>query len=109
MAVRRFYRATKQAEARRADFLSRMAQGRATATSDAEVRRLEDGVSVYDDLEHLRGKARAIRGLGRWIATLDIPDDAGIPIEKTLDDPHHFTLWGEPDELLRFVVLVQRV
>ena len=56
-------------------------------------------MSVSSNLATLRSKARALR-LGRWIARLEIQEQGPIRFEKTLLDPDHYTLWGEPEALL---------
>lgn len=47
--------------------------------------------------------------LGRFIATLVIPDHTPIRIEKTGSSPSHFTLWAEPTDLLACVVSIAPV
>jgi len=63
-----------------------------------------------DDVESVaHEKARAMPRLGRFIATLVIPDHTPIRIEKTGSSPSHFTLWAEPTDLLACVVSIAPV
>jgi hypothetical protein len=73
-----------------------------------ETLRLAEGVSVNATLQQARKRARQVPSLRgkRFIAVLVIPDDSPITFERTGRSPGHFTLWGDPDELLRCVVSI---
>jgi hypothetical protein len=89
-----------------ADFLSDKARGKARPTDPAR-RDLYEGLSVYATLAQAWRKARDLPVLGGYVAELRIPDDALVRVERTLRSSRgHHTLWGEPEDLLRFVVAV---
>jgi hypothetical protein len=69
---------------------------------------LWDGVSVYATETQARNKARDFPGIGNYIATLQIPDDASWRIQRTIPNSRgHHTIWGAtPAELLACVVSV---
>ena len=93
--------------AEREHLLSRDAQGVPAPKDTDEARRLNAGVSMYATLEQARKKAQAFPFLGDHIACLEIPDDAPVQIERTLPGSRgHYTIWGDPDELLRYVVSI---
>lgn len=92
------------------DFAShRVKKGTPRADLPAELRRIWDGVSVYDTEERARRLAKRRRYLGRFIAEVQIIDGGPIRYEKTTDDPHHYTLWADPDEIWQSVVRVAPV
>lgn len=69
--------------------------------------RLWDGISAYSTIEQARITARLFPRLGRYIATLRVPEPGTIRFEQTRDPTEgHFTLWGEPADLLARVVNV---
>lgn len=47
--------------------------------------------------------------MGSYIAEVQIPVLGPIYFEQTGADPHHFTLWGDPVDLLARVTAVVRV
>jgi hypothetical protein len=58
---------------------------------------------VYDNLAYaLRRAERNRTGLGRFVATLVIPDDGSVRYAKTFGR-HHFTIYEEPETLLALV------
>ena len=71
-----------------------------------EDRELETGISAYRTFAQARRKARSYPMLGRFIAKLEIPDDASVTWARTTNSSGHYTLWGEPPELLSYVVSV---
>lgn len=68
-----------------------------------ERQRIWEGVSVYSSLARAEHRARTLRPPCPWIAVLQIPVRGPVAHEKTLRDPAHFTLWGEPRALLNCV------
>lgn len=71
---------------------------------------LHDGISVYATLDQARSKARAFPSLGRFVARLEIPDDAPVTVRRTLPGSRgHHTIWGEPAVLLGYVTAVEPV
>ena len=103
-----FYRLLEDEEAARGDFLSYKALGLPLMDDTAGTIRLAEGVSVMDTLEGARKRARQVRSLRskRFVAELVIPDGSPITFERTGKTPGHFTLWGDPDEILACVVSI---
>jgi hypothetical protein len=64
-----------------------------------------EGISMYDSEERARAVASRF-GLGARVAALDLPDDGRFRIERTGRRPGHYTIWGNADVLLTFVVAV---
>jgi hypothetical protein len=63
-----------------------------------------EGISVYNDLEFTINRARRNKtGLGRYVATIVVPDGAGIEVAKTLKDPRHYTIYASGDQILALV------
>ena len=71
------------------------------------VRRWHDGISVYDDLAHA-SRLAADAGFA-WIAAMMIADAAGFEVSQYGRDEHHYTIFGEPEELMALVSEVRRV
>ena len=74
---------------------------------DAEAMRLSRGLSVSDDAEKLRRMARVNPELGTFIAVLAIEDDGPVRSEKTTKRRDHYTLWGNPSQILDCVERVE--
>lgn len=105
--MRRLYRVVKNDPPIRADFTSNAALGRPLRSGTSEeARRLWGGLSMTDTRERAGTLQRRFPQLGVYIAVLDIPRDGQVRVERTLREPGHHTVWGDPDELLRFVVAV---
>ena len=60
---------------------------------------------MYDALGTAPYTARRRPFLGLYIALLDLSAD-NFRIEKTTRNPRHYTVWGEPDALLRCVIML---
>lgn len=103
--TRRYFRIVRSIAPTAADFMSYEALG-AEPPRDSHLRRLWQGVSVYDT--EARARARAIKqpSLGAFVAELAVPWGGGLWAERTGHRRGHHTLWGAPDELL---ACVQRV
>ncbi|MFN8591042.1 MAG: hypothetical protein U0031_06210 [Thermomicrobiales bacterium] len=83
------------------DFRSARALG--VPRPETHVEEWERGISVYDNLSYAqRRAARNQTGLGRFVATLIVPDDGSVKCAKTFG-PHHYTIYGEPEALLALV------
>lgn len=100
---RTFYRIIQSRTPGRIDFVSNEAKGVPLRRDTAQARRLWTGISVFDSEAGAREMARRFPGLGAFVAALRIPVDALIGIERTTATPGHFTLWGEPDDILNCV------
>lgn len=104
--ARTFYRVTRTNPPKRWDFLSNVAKNRPAPDDNPETLRLWAGVSVYDSEAKARERAAEVRGMGHFIATLVIADGGPIRWERTTRTAHHYTIWGEPDDMLAAVTSV---
>jgi hypothetical protein len=85
------------------DFRSAQALGKPLRNRKL-LRQWSRGISVYDDLSHTIAQVRLYQfKLGRRIVILWIPASASIESERWTTDPHHYTLYGDPEQLLGFV------
>ena len=111
--ARTFYRILAGASATRGDFLSHEALGRPLRRATSETRRTYDGVSIFETANQARAvvkRAARYRLLGTHIAAVTIPEDSPIRVRRTfLDQPGHYTVWGDPDDLLRCVTRIEPV
>lgn len=86
--------------------LSLARQGRTPRNLGPRKRRMADGISVFDIVGAAEEMAREMRGkLGWHLAELAIPDDGPITYELTGHNGH-YTLWGEADTILSYIVRV---
>ena len=100
-----FYRIVRTDPPAESDFLSYAALG-LPAPDDPGLRRVFDGISVFDTEERARRRARATLALGRFIAAVEIATGDPIRAERTLRRSGHHTLWGDPVALLERVASV---
>jgi hypothetical protein len=107
--TRTFYRITRRNPPRSRDFWSNARKGRRPTSESPQFLRLWEGVSVYDSEEWAREQALGLPAMGGFIAALRIVCGDRIRCEQTGRDPHHFTLWGEPEILIGCIVSVVRV
>ncbi len=108
--TRRFYRVVTHNPPTRFDFLSAAARGRSMRRSTPpELARLWNGLSISSTIEMARYTALRFPRSGSFIATIEILDDGRFQIEQTTDTPTHYTIWGDPDELLATVIAVAAV
>lgn len=111
--ARTVYRIVKADPPTRRDFSSNRAKrGDPRPDLPPALRRLWDGISVHDAEARSRRQAAETPWTGSFVAELRIPDRTRTPVrwERTVpgNEGHH-TLWGDPDELLSFVVRVVQV
>jgi len=104
-----FYRIVLTDPPSREDFLSNAARALLPRRNDPEVARVWDGISVYSTEAQARRRARGAPWLGPHIAELLIREGAMIRVERTTRSAGHYTVWGEPDMLLRCVIRVVAV
>lgn len=104
---RTFYHLVKHNPPSRADFLSYAEQGIPIVDDDPQMRRIAGGVSACATLAQARNRARlpSLRH-HRYVAELNLQDEAAITFERTGRQRGHYTLWGDADELLACVVSV---
>jgi hypothetical protein len=91
-----------------ADFTSNASHGRTLQNPTPERRRRWAGLSMFATEAQARRNARKFPRLGAFIATVTIPDDALVRIERT-SGPGHYTVWGHPAYLLERVTDVTKV
>lgn len=98
---REFYRIVRHRVPTVDDF--RSARGMGVPRPEDYIAEWDRGVSVYDNLDFaLRRAQRNRTGLGRFVATIAIPDDGSVRFAKTFGR-HHFTIYETPERLLSFV------
>lgn len=99
-AVRSFFRVATAYPPPDDDYKTARERGRhPPADATEQQRRSFDGLSAFDTLEAARRQGRRYRRLGTLIVRYDIPADAAIDWEQTGNDPHHFDLFGDREEL----------
>ena len=104
-SFRLFYRIVRTNPPTIADFMSNAAKGKRPRHPEPEVLRLWDGLSAYSTVEQARATAQLFPRLGRYIATVRVPEPGTVQFEQTRDPAEgHFTLWGEPAEMLALVM-----
>ena len=106
-----FFRLVGTRTPTREDFLSYIELGLPLMDDSPETQRLAQGISVNATLQQARNRANTVpslRSLG-YVAELLVPEDAHVTIERTGRTRGHFTLWGDPDTLMRCVVSVSPV
>jgi hypothetical protein len=104
-----FYRVVRTDPPSRLDFTSNEARGRQPRRPlDARGRRLWQGLSAFDTASGARHAARTTPALGSYVARVEIPPGAQVEVEQT-GRFGHYTLWGQPADILRMVVAVEPV
>lgn len=101
-----FYRIIKEPQPTAADFLSHRSRGIPLQRDTPVMRRSWEGVSVYDTIAAARAIVARFPRIGGFIAELDIRNGGPVLFEQTGDDPNHYDLWGEPDDVLAAVTQV---
>ena len=96
---RDFFRIVRTTPPTRVDFEPNVGLNRA-APDDPEEARLMDGLSMFSTFNQARRKRRVSPALGRYVATVRVPLDGSIRVERTRGEGHH-TIWGDPDTLLK--------
>lgn len=67
------------------------------------LREWDEGISVYDNFEYALKRARDNRtNLGRFVATLVVPEDGSIEVRQTMRPPHH-TIYASGQRALALV------
>jgi len=99
------YRIIESRQPRQRDFWS--PERRGTALRNPDLRYMYDGVSMFGTLAAAAIKAATFPYLGQWIAEIDLTRSGNLRVEQTgRRRERHYTVWGDPDELLRCVVRV---
>lgn len=71
------------------------------------VLRWHGGISVFDDFARACELASDL-GFG-WIATITVDDSAHFVVSQYGRDPHQYTIFGEPEQLMALVSEVRPV
>ena len=104
------FRATRANPPTLYDFLSNIERRRRLPpNATAEVQRRWAGLSMYDERSALEDVVRATPAVGSFIAEVRIAGAMQVTISQFGVNPHHFTVWGNPAELLAAVTSVARV
>ncbi|MCA1666354.1 MAG: hypothetical protein LC793_02930 [Thermomicrobia bacterium] len=92
------------------EFLSRAARG-LPVSSDPVAERWAAGVSMNATPDQVRATAaRFVRTRWRFIATLELPTNGQqIQIQRTSGSLGHFTIWGDPEILQRYVITISPI
>jgi hypothetical protein len=98
-----FYRIIQGPEPTLEDFIPLKVLGRPLRNPRWK-REWESAISVFDDLDYTIGKARQHPKIGTHIAKLEIPDDGSIEVAKTMDDPHHYSIYAPAEQIIELVV-----
>lgn len=106
--ARTLYRIVKTDPPSPNDFVSHQERGRRPPNDPAKAR-LWGGLSAYETLHQAQRTARMFPLLGQFIAEIAIPDDGRITYERTTTSDGHYTVWGEPNDLLKRVTSVQAI
>lgn len=95
----------------RADFVSRQALGKTPFYNRAagilmEPAILHAGVSMFATADQAMSRSRRSP---TYVGEVALPDNPayGLHIAKTLTDPGHYTVWGDPDHLCQLVQKVE--
>ena len=95
-----FYRVVKTSPPTERDFLWHLALGRRIRNPTPAVLRDAAGVSVTLTTDGARSLVEDFPQMGSFIAAVEIEEDGPIGYEQTGLYPEHYTLWGEPADLL---------
>jgi hypothetical protein len=60
---------------------------------------------MFDSPDAARSRAKG----ATYIFEVRLREGLGINVAKTFDDPGHFTVWGDPDELLSLASVIELV
>lgn len=100
---RTFYRIVRNAAVLEDDFKPAKALGKPLREA-SWMRQWAEGVSVSDTFEHAVEQARLYHyRLGHFVVAVQLPAEADVEVEQTGNDPHHYTVYGSPSQLLGFV------
>lgn len=103
-----YYRIVRSRPPTLADFTSRAEQGYPLPNPTPDRQRLWQGISAYATLAQARRNARRFPQLGNYIAAIDLSKGKHLMHERTTQQPGHFTIWGEPAQILACLVSVER-
>jgi hypothetical protein len=98
--VAKFYRIAKSNPPTVEDFKSYAERGKEKPSSSLSQRRWE-GVSMWTDPERARNLALKKKGLGAYLAEVDLPDSVE---REQQGHPKHFEVYGAAVDLLACVV-----
>lgn len=102
MVEARYYRIVRYAVPTVDDFRTMQEEGQPLLNLRYR-REWEEGVSVYSNLAYALRRARNNQtDLGRYVATLVVPENSGFEIRQTFKFPHH-TIYAKGQTVLNLV------
>jgi len=105
MSLARYYRVVRSNPPKPEDFFSLERHGtKPRPGTPRSVLERWDHVSVFGLIKGAYELARNFPRKGRWIAVLDIPDDAPITLHPRIGDFNHRDIKASPEVFLRYVV-----
>lgn len=102
-STRAYFRIVKTAVPTLEDFLPAAVLGRRRPRNPDLWRPWAEGISVYDDVDWARERVADLPKLGSFLAEVVLDESSRILVDQIGIDPHHFTMYGAPDELLTAV------
>src|SRR5437762_12975806 len=103
-----FYRIVRTTNAAWSDFLSNQVMDQPPRDKEIADPFEWSSLSVFETRAQAEDVTRTYL-LGRFVAQLDIPDDAPVVLRADPDLPGHWTVLDGPGVLLRYVTRVSRV
>lgn len=98
-----FYRVTKTNPPTDKDYVTRYERlGEPPEDISEELRESYKAHTAFDTVEGARDQARQVPGIGKYIFRYDIPEDAKLIWKQTLG-PGHYDIWGDKEELKRYL------
>jgi len=92
------------------DFESNAQQGKPLPLHIApDLEWLWSGISVYANSDQAIDSAIRYPRLGRFLATLDFTNSESVHWERTTPREGHYTVWGDPEEILLCVIHVNPI
>lgn len=107
--TRTFYRVAKQNPPADREYLTpRDKLGSPPPDASDEKKRSWNALSAFDSEEGARRQAKQFTHLGNKIARYDIPEHSGIRWQQS-GKAGHYDLWGDKEELKRYLIDVRDV
>jgi hypothetical protein len=86
-----------------ADFMPSWGRGLPPRDDPDEALLLWLGLSTWATARQAAKKARAWPTLGEYLAELKVPEHPAIVVRRTLSSAGHYSLWGDPRRIARYV------
>jgi hypothetical protein len=99
-----FFRIVRSEWPTRDDFRSLADEGK-VCVSKRRFRECAEGISVFDDFDHVCMLARTYHfQRRRFVARLVVPEDGSVEFAKTFGIHHYTIYYGSPESILALVV-----